>query len=59
MNAITIRPPKEDEVALSPEERRVAIREGFQAVGTPSWHPAIVQNFSLMSAQLHRKAALS
>jgi len=54
---IHIRPADEDEVPLSPDERRVAIREGFQDVDIPRWHPAIAQNFSLMSARLHRKVA--
>jgi len=59
MTAITIRPPREDEVPLSQDERRVAIREGHQSIEVPKWHPAVAQSFSLMSAQLHRKAALS
>lgn len=54
---IRIRPPEEGEVPLSSDERRIALRQGIEAYDAPRWHPAIARNFSLMSAQLHRKAA--
>jgi hypothetical protein len=56
MRPIAIRLPESGEVPLSPEERLVARRDGIEPVDVPKWHPALVSNFALMSARLHRKA---
>lgn len=56
---VHIRCPEHDETPLSDDERLVAIREGFHPAEPPKWHPAIVRNWSLMSARMHRAAALA
>lgn len=56
--SVRIRPPEPDETPLSQDERFIAVRLGCQPVEVPTWHPAIARNFSLMSARMHRAAAV-
>ena len=51
-----MRPPEPGETPLSHAERWIAIREGIHAA---TWHPALTRNWSVMSAKLHRAAAIS
>lgn len=55
---VHIRPPDGDETTLSAEERLIAIREGVHPVKTPRWHPALMRNWSVVSAGMHRQAAV-
>lgn len=63
MTAVYIRRPDTGETPLSPTEQWVAVREGFHPVGRgiagPRYHPALTRNWSLMSARLHRSAAVA
>lgn len=62
MTRVRIRKPEPGEVPLSLEEEWVAVRDGArpaESVETaPTWHPEILRNWSVMTARLHRAAAV-